>query len=399
MIGTWMQQLAISWLTYKLTQSPFMLGAIAFACMGPTILFGPFAGVIPDLFNRHKLLITTQSLLMLQSVLLTFITLQGHVQVWQLIALGAFAGMVNAVDMPTRQAFVVDMSERKEDLSNVIALNSSLMNFTRLIGPALAGIVVATWGEGTCFMLNSISFVAVIIALMAMRIKPQNNRHEGVKVLEHLRQGFTYVGSSMPIKFLLFTTALTSLIVVPYMVLMPVYAKTIFHGNAQTLGYMMGATSLGSLIGTLMLASRKSVLGLGRWLITSLLLLAASLLIFAFSHNMLLSFVALIIGGFGMTTQMASSNTMLQTIVDDDKRGRVMSLYTMAFLGVSPIGGLLDGYLAVHIGCIAIACGSGVLAIALAVNAGFRMPKLRQHARPIYIERGIIPPVVESVQS
>jgi MFS family permease len=302
--------------------------------------------------------------------------------------------------MPTRQAFVVDMSERKEDLSNVIALNSSLMNFTRLIGPALAGIVVATWGEGTCFLLNSISFVAVIIALMAMKVTQQSQRHEGIKVFEHLRQGFTYVGSSMPIKFLLLTTALTSLAVVPYMVLMPVYAKTFFHGNAQTLGYMMGATSLGSLTGTLMLASRRSVLGLGRWLITSLAMLAASLLIFAFSHNLVLSFVALILGGFGMTTQMASSNTMLQTIVDDDKRGRVMSLYTMAFLGVSPLGGLLDGYLADNIGCTAIACGSGVLAAVLALTALVKLPTLRQHARPVYVERGIIPaPALETAQS
>jgi MFS family permease len=389
-IGTWMQQLALSWLTYRVTQSPFMLGAMAFATMGPTMLLGPFAGVVPDLFNRHKLLVTTQSMLMVQSFILSWLCLRGHVQIWELMALGAFAGLVNAVDMPTRQSFIIDMCERKEDLGNIIALNSSQVNFTRLIGPALAGVVVAAWGEGCCFFLNGVSFLAVIGALFAMKTPCVQKKPHDLNVLAHLRDGFKYVAASFPIKFLLTITALSSLAAVPYMVLLPVYVKTTFHGNAQLLGYMMAASSVGALVGTLMLASRKSVLGLGKWLIISLFSLSASLFVFSFSTNLLISLLALAVGGFGMITQMACSNTILQTIVTDDKRGRVMSLFTMAFLGVSPIGGLLTGYLADRAGCSTVVALSGVLALILAIVALILLPKLRRHGRPEYILRGII---------
>ncbi|MBX9723515.1 MAG: MFS transporter [Candidatus Obscuribacterales bacterium] len=390
MIGTWMQQLALAWLTYRLTQSPFMLGAITFASQGPSMLLGPFAGVIPDLLNRHKLLITTQCLLMLQSLILAILVLDGHIQVWQIIALGAFSGIVNAVDMPTRQAFVVDMTEKKEDLGNVIALNSSIMNLTRLIGPALAGLVVAWWGEGTCFVLNSVSFVAVIGALLAIKLNKPAIKKKDLHVIAHIKEGFGYVAASQPIKFLLFSVALTSLSAVPYMVLMPVYVKNTFHGNAQLLGYMMAASSVGSLLATFMLASRKSVVGLGRWLSGSLVALSASLFIFGSSQNLAIALLAVALGGFGITMQMAASNTMLQTIVDDDKRGRVMSLFTMAFLGVTPIGGLCAGYLADRFGCTLVITLGGVLALLLSIFTYLRMPKIREHIRPIYIERGLI---------
>ncbi len=399
MIGTWMQQLALAWLTYRLTQSPFMLGAITFASQGPSMLLGPFAGVIPDLLNRHKLLITTQSLLMLQSLILAILVLGGHIQVWQIIALGAFSGIVNAVDMPTRQAFVVDMTEKKEDLGNVIALNSSIMNLTRLIGPALAGLVVAWWGEGTCFVLNSVSFVAVIGALLAIKLNKPNIKKKDLHVIAHIKEGFGYVAASQPIKFLLLSVALTSLSAVPYMVLMPVYVKNNFHGNAQLLGYMMAASSIGSLLATFMLASRKSVVGLGRWLSGSLVALSASLFIFGFSQNLAIAMLAVAMGGFGITMQMAASNTMLQTIVDDDKRGRVMSLFTMAFLGITPIGGLAAGYLADHYGCALVISLGGILALFMSIFTYFRMPKIREHIRPIYIERGLIGDVQKSQEA
>lgn len=385
-----MQQLALSWLTYRLTQSPFMLGVITFAGQGPSMILGPFAGVIPDLFNRHKLLIATQTLFMIQSILLAWLYMGGHIQVWQIIALGAFAGIVNAVDMPTRQAFVIDMTENKEDLPNVIALNSSLVNFTRLIGPALAGIVVAKWGENVCFIMNALSFLAVLAALLAMKIKSKVARPANLDVLGHLRDGFSYVARHNPIKFFLITTALTALSAVPYMVLMPVYVKTTFHGSAQLLGYMMAASAMGALLGTLTLAARKSVLGLGNWIIAALFTLAASLLLFSFSTNLILSLICLAAGGFGMMMQTASSNTILQTLVDDDKRGRVMSLFTMAFLGTVPFGGMLFGYIADHFGCAIVMRLCGALALGLAINTIINMPKLRKEVRPIYIRRGII---------
>lgn len=375
-IGTWMQQLALSWLTYRLTQSPFMLGAITFASQGPSILLGPFAGVVPDMFNRHKLLIVTQTLLMLQSFLLAFLSMQGHIEVWQLIALGAFAGLVNAVDMPTRQAFVIDMTEKKEELVNVIALNASLMNLTRLIGPALAGVVVAKWGETSCFMLNSFSFLAVIAALLFMKLKSVQKRPRDFKILGHLRDGFSYVSSHSVIKFLLISTALSSLSAVPFMVLMPVYVKSNFHGDAQMLGYMMAASSIGSLCATLILASRKTVAGLSKWQISGILALSASLVAFGLSTQLWISLLAIAVGGYGITMQMASSNTMLQTIVEDDKRGRVMSLFTMAFLGTVPLGGLLAGYLAGRIGCNTLMFISALMALCIALFASANSPKL-----------------------
>lgn len=390
LIGTWMQQLALSWLTYRITQSPFMLGAIAFASLGPSIFLGPFAGILPDIFNRHKLLVTTQSLLMIQSFLLAWLTLRGNVQVWELMTLGALAGVVNSVDMPTRQSFVIDMTENKDELGNVIALNSSQVNFTRLIGPALAGSVVALWGEGTCFFLNGVSFLAVIWALLAMKMPAMQTNQGRINVFEHLKDGFRYVAGSVPIKFLLSVTALTSLMSVPFMVLLPVYVKTVFHGNAQLLGYMMAASSVGALLGTLMLASRRNVLGLAKWLIGSIFALSVSLLVFSFSTNMLVSMAALTLGGFGMITQMACSNTILQVIVDDDKRGRVMSLFTMAFLGISPVGGLAAGFLADHFGCPVVVAISGLLAMFIGIYTLVFLPELRRHTRPIYIQRGII---------
>lgn len=390
MVGTWMQQLALSFLAYKLTQSPFMLGLIAFASQAPSILLGPFAGVLPDLFNRHKLLIATQTTLMIQSIILTWLAASGHINIWQLIALGIFAGAANAVDMPTRQAFVIDMTEKTEDLPNVIALNSSLMNLTRLLGPALAGVILAKWGETACFLLNSISFLAVIAALIAMKLKAGKPRNTNINVLEHLKEGFNYVRESQPMRFLLIATAMTSLCAIPYMILLPVYVKSSFHGDASLLAWMTAASSIGALTGTILLASRKNVLGLGNWLIWSLFIMAFSLPIFAYSHNLFISLFALALAGFGMTTEIACSNTILQTLVDDDKRGRVMSLFTMCFMGMMPIGGLAAGYFADRVGCSTVIGISGIFALILAVITLKSMPSLRRAARPLYVKRGII---------
>lgn len=385
MLGTWMQQLAISWLTYRLTQSPFMLGAIVFASMGPSVLLGPIAGVFPDIFNRHKLLITTQTLLMVQSFFLSWLTLRGDVQIWELMVLGAFAGVVNAVDMPTRQAFIHDMTENKEELGNIIALNSSQMNFTRILGPALAGAIVVFWGESSCFLLNTLSFLAFIGALLAMRTSAPARNPRNFKVLAQMREGFGYVASSLPIKFLLITTALASLAAVPYMVLLPVYAKTIFHGSAELLGCMLAVSSFGALLGTLLLAARPGVDGLAGWLVGSLFALSASLFIFAYSSNLAVSMLALALGGFGLITQMACSNTILQTIVEDDKRGRVMSLFMMAFLGIRPVGGLAAGYLGDRFGCSTVVVLSACLALTLALaTLRFCLDGASRQARPAF---------------
>lgn len=385
-----MQQLALSWLAYRLTQSPLMLGVIAFAAQGPSILLGPFAGVLPDIFNRHKLLIATQTTFMVQSALLTWLAASGHINIWQIILLGVFAGVANAVDMPTRQAFVIDMIEKTEDLPNVIALNSALMNLTRLLGPALAGLVLAKWGESACFLINTLSFLAVIAALLAMKLKPAAPRQQKIRVLEHLKEGFSYVLESKPMKFLLIATAVTSLCAIPSMILLPVYVKQVFHGNASLLGYLTAASSIGALTGTIMLASRKNVLGLGKWLIWSLFILAFSLPVFAYSHNLIVSLIALAFCGFGMTTEIACSNTILQTLVDDDKRGRVMSLFTMSFMGMMPVGGLLAGFFADRIGCPTVIAVSGGIAFVLAVVTLKNMPGLRQAAHPVYVKRGLI---------
>jgi len=392
LVGTWMQQVAVTWLVYRLTNSTFLLGVVGFWGQLPSLLMSSFAGVLADRFNKHRIIIITQTLAMLQASLLAFLTLTGNIAVWHVIALTTFLGVVNAFDMPTRQSFVLEMVEKKEDLPNAIALNSSMFNSARLIGPTLAGILIASIGEGMCFLLNALSFVAVILALLSMKLpKRERAAFSQGGMLHGYREGIRYVFSFKPIKYILLLLALVSFMGMPYTVLMPVYARDILHGGPQTLGFLMGASGLGALIGAFYLASRKSVRGLGKWIPSAASIFGAGLVAFSISRSQWLSIVLLFFIGFGMIVQMASSNTLLQTIADDDKRGRVMSFYTTAFMGMTPFGSLFAGSLASKIGAPITLMISGIACAIGAAAFASKLGVIREEIRPIYVKIGIIP--------
>jgi MFS family permease len=350
LIGTWMQRIAMSWLVYRLTGSTFLLGVVGFASQIPTFLLAPFTGVLIDRYNRHRILIITQTLAMIQALALALLILTKMISIPHIILLSVFIGLVNAFDMPARQSFLVDMVEEKEDLGNAIALNSSMVNAARLLGPSIAGMLIAAVGEGMCFLLNSVSYVAVIIALYAMKITPRPTIPKRTNMLMELREGFAYAFDSIPIRSVLMLLGLISLMGMPYSALMPVFAENILRGGPHTLGFLMGASGLGALSGAIFLAARQSVLGLEKVIILAATLFGAGLMAFALSRVLWLSLALMVLTGFGMMVQMAASNTVLQTRVDDDKRGRVMSLYTMAFMGTVPFGSLFAGSVASRIG-------------------------------------------------
>lgn len=390
LIGTWMQQVALSWLIYRMTNSEFLLGVTAFASQIPAFFLTPLAGAIADRVNRHKLLILTQALGMVQAAMLAALTLSGVIDVAQIIVLGVMLGVINAMDMPTRQAFVIEMVEKPEHLSNAIALNSTLINAARLIGPALAGAVIAWMGEGICFLLNAVSYIPVIIALMMMRVAPRKRAAHRAPLLAHMQEGFRYVFGFAPIRALILHVAAISMIGMSYSVLMPVFAKNILHGDAQTLGWLMGASGLGALMAALLLARRRRVFGLGQWILTSSAIFGLGLIAFSFTRSFTLSMVIIAVVGFGVMIQLGASNIILQTIVDEDKRGRVMSIYTMAFLGLAPFGSLLAGSLGEAIGVPLTLLLSGVLCLLAALWLFLQVPKLRREARPVYIAKGLI---------
>src|SRR5579884_1596333 len=392
LIGTWMTRLATSWLVYRLTHSALLLGLVSFAGQIPTFLLAPFAGVWVDRWNRHRALVVTQILSMVQSFALAALALTGVIRVWEVIVLMLFQGVVNAFDMPTRQAFVVQMIDRPEDLGNAIALNSSMVNGARLIGPAVAGLIIAAVGEGYCFLIDGISYLAVMASLLAMRLKPAPARARRRPMLDELREGWQYVRGSVPIHSVLLLLALVSLVGMPYTVLMPIFAGSILHGGAHTLGFLMAAAGVGALIGALTLAMRPSVLGLGKVIVLSATLFGAGLIGFGFSRLLWLSYLMVAVAGYGMMRNLASINTILQTIVSEDKRGRVMAWYSMAFQGLAPFGSLAAGAIAARIGAPWTIAGGGALCIAGAGLFAVRLPTLRRVVRPIYTELGIIPP-------
>jgi MFS family permease len=391
LIGTWMQQIAISWLVYQLTHSALLLGTVGFASRIPTFLLAPLAGVLADRWNRHRILIITQTLSMIQAMMFAILILTETITVWHIISLSVFLGLVNALDIPTRQSFVVDMIERKEDLGNAIALNSSMVNGARLIGPSVAGILIATLGEGMCFLLNGLSFIAVIVALLAMNIEPKLREGQSSQVFKGLQEGFSYAFGFPPIRSILFLLALVSLMGMPYTVLMPIFAEKILQGGPQTLGFLFGANGVGAVAGSIFLASRKNVLGLGRIIVISSTLFGIGLVVFSLSRLYWLSLFIMLLTGFGMMVQMASSNTVLQTIVEEDKRGRVMSFYMMAFMGMVPFGSLLAGSLANSIGAPKTVMIGGIACILGSVLFAERLPSLRRVVRPIYMKKGILP--------
>jgi MFS family permease len=391
LIGTWMQQLAMSWLVYRLTGSVLFLGILGFTSQGPGALLAPFAGTFADRCNRHHLILLTQSLATLQAFALAYLALSGQVKLWHVIALSIFYGLVNALDVPVRQSFVVDMLEKKEDLSNAIALNSTIFNMARLVGPSIAGITISLVGEGMCFLLNGISFLAVIAALLAMKFnrKPPPPKQQGI--LEGLKEGIDYAYHSVPIRSILMMMGLLCLIGLPYTVMMPAFAREVLHGGAHTLGFLMGASGAGALTGAIFLAFRRNVTGLGRWIGLSVTMLGLGLICFSFSNILWLSLLLELPMGFGMIVAMASCNITIQTLVEEDKRGRVMSLFAMSFMAMMPIGSLLYGIAGRHLGIPITLRLAGALALLLAITFASRLASLKEFAYPNTLQKGIFP--------
>lgn len=399
LIGTWLTRVATGWLVYRLSDSAFLLGVVGFAGQIPIFLLSPLAGVVVDRWDRHRLLLATQGLAMLQSLMLAALALTGIITVWQIVLLSIFQGLINAFDTPARQAFVVQMVDRRDDLPNAIALNSSMFNGARLIGPSVAGLLIAWVGEGACFLIDGASYLAVIASLLLMRIPEQVIEERAEKIIEGLKEGFRYAFGFPPIRSILLLLGLVSVLGFPYTVLLPVFARDVLKGGANTLGFLTGAAGVGALSGAIYLASRKSVVGLGRVITMTGGLFGLALIAFSLSRATWLSLILMYLTGFSMMVQMASANTILQTIVDDDKRGRVMSFYSMAFMGMAPFGSLLAGAAAGKIGAPYTVMIGGALCLAGPAVFAIRLPVLRAMIRPIYIKKGVIPEVASGIQT
>ena len=385
-----MTRIATAWLVYRLTGSALLLGAVSFAGQIPTFLFAPFAGVVVDRLNRRHVLVWTQALSMVQSLLLAGLTFSDRITIHWILALSVMQGIINAFDMPGRQAFMVQMVEERGDLSNAIAINSSMVNVARLIGPSLAGMIIAVSGEGWCFLIDGISYMAVIASLIAMRIHVSAVRRVFASPLTELKEGWTYVSGFLPIRTILTLFALVSLMGMPFVVLMPIFAVNVLHGGPHTLGFLMGAMGVGALISALSLAARRNVRGLIRMIPIAAAVFGLGLIGFGLSRVFWLSMVTVLIAGMGMMQGMASSNTIIQTLVSEDKRGRVMSYYTMAFMGMAPFGSLLAGTMAHRVGAPGTVIVNGAFVLLGAAWFFTRLPALRRAVRPIYEEMGIL---------
>jgi MFS family permease len=391
LIGTWMTRIAISWLVYRLTKSALLLGLVGFAGQIPTFLLAPLAGVIVDRMDRRALLVWTQSLAMVQSLALAWLTLTHRINIYEILALSVMQGFINAFDMPGRQSFMVKMVEDKADLSNAIAINSSMVNSARLIGPTLAGMLIAVSSEGWCFLVDGVSYIAVIASLLMMRLPRAMMERATTTMVAQLREGWTYVANSAPIRTILLLFALLSLMGWPFMVLMPIFAAQVLHGGPHTLGFLMGAVGVGSLVSALALVLRKSVRGLTKMIPIASVAFGVGLICFGFSSVLWLSMLMMLVTGFGMMQGMVVSNTILQTLVDENVRGRVMSYYTMAFVGMAPFGSLLAGGLAHAIGAQRTVMVSGVACILGALWFWTRLKGIRKEMRPVYERLGIVP--------
>ena len=399
LIGTWMQRVAMSWLVYHLTSSEFLLGLVSFLGLIPVFVLSPFAGVLADRFHRLHLLIATQVLAMLQALLLAALVLTGTIRIGHVMVLATCLGLINSFDTPIRQAFTAELIEKKADLGNAIALNSAMFNSARMLGPTIAGLLIAVFGEGFCFLLNGLSYLAVIVALLRMRIPPLVNKAQKQKLLKGLKEGFFYSFGFAPIRSVLFLLMAVSIMGMPYIVLMPVFAKDILQGGSHTFGFLMGATGAGAFCGAVYLAQRKTVAGLERVIPLMTMLFSLGLISFALSRHQWLSLSLLLLTGFGLMVQMASSNSILQTIVDDDKRGRVMSFYVMCVMGTTPIGSLLAGVVAEHLGAPETLLIGGSCCLAGALLFMRKLPLIREIIRPIYVEKGIISEVAYGLQA
>lgn len=398
LIGTWMQRIAVGWLVYRLTDSAFLLGVVGFAGQIPAFVLAPFAGVLADRWNRHRLLILTQALAMMQAFVLAYLVLTETVVVWQIIVLSLVLGVVTAFDIPVRQSFMIEMIEEKTDLGNAIALNSSMVNGARLLGPSVAGLLIATVGEGTCFLINGLSYLAVIASLLLMRIVQKDFSAHKSSAWHALKEGFKYVYDFEPIRAIILLLALMSLMGMPYIVLMPIFARDILHGGPSSLGFLMGGSGVGALAGALYLASRRGVLGLGKMIPIGAGIFGLGLIAFALSRNFFWSLTLLIAVGFGQMVQLATSNTLLQTMVDDDRRGRVMGFFTVAFVGMAPVGSILAGALASVIGAPWTLFVGGVACLVGAGVFAKKLPQLREKIRPIYVTKGILPEIATGIE-
>ena len=394
-IGTWMTRLATSWLVYRMTYSALLLGVVSFAGQIVSFALGPFAGVWVERLNRRKLLLWTQAAAAIQSLALAALALAHVITLWEIIALTAFQGLINAFDMPGRQSFLVQMVEDRNDLSNAIAINSSMANGARLIGPAIAGLVIGAFGEGWCFLIDGISYFAVIASLLLMRIKPKDKnediRRNAHSMVEQMREGWDYVCTFRPVRAILLLFAILSLMGYSYAVLLPVFAGQVLHGGAYVLGWLTAASGIGALVSGLSLAVRKSVVGLTRMLQIAAAMLGGALILFGLSHALWLSLVLMVFVGFGLMQGAAISNTIVQSLVPEDKRARVMSYYTMAFFGAAPFGSLLAGALAHRIGAPHTVIITGAFCVVGSLWFTFELPKVRAVMRPIYQEMGLLP--------
>lgn len=399
LIGSWMQRLALPWLVYHMTGSTVLLGVVGFTGQIPSFLLAPVAGVLTDRWNRYRVLLISQIISMLLAALLAYLSLSGIVQVWQIITISIMIGCVNAFDVPSRHSFVIEMVEKKEDLGNAIALNSLMFNGARLIGPSVAGIILASAGEGICFLINALSYIFVIISLLMMKLHIKSSRKKDAQVFRELTEGFSYTFGFAPIRHLLVLLTISSLLGMSYSVLMPVFAKEILQGDSHTYGFLMGAAGFGALLGALFLASRKTVLKLGRIVPISAMIFGAGLIGLSFSKVFSVSLLLMVFIGLGMMMQTAATNTIIQTVTDDDKRGRVMSFYTMAIMGTAPFGSLMAGSLAKVIGTPWTIFGGGMACIIGAILFLRKLPGLKKLVRPVYIRLGIIPEVAEGIET
>ena len=391
LIGTWVTRIATSWLVYRLTGSAFLLGLVSFCSQIPTLIISPFSGVLIDRWNRHTVLVVTQVLSMLQSLALAVLAFAGIINVTEILVLQLAQGCINAFDTPARQAFVVELVEDRSYLPNAIALNSTMVNASRIIGPSIGGIIIALAGEGWCFMLDAVSYIAVIVSLLMMHVGHVNRAHGTTRVLDELKTGLRYVQGSLPIRTALILLAVVSMMSMPYTVLMPAIATQTLHGGAHTLGFLMTASGVGALVGALYLASRLSVIGLEDVSAIATICFGLGLVAFALSRQLWLSLAILPIVGAGFMVQMASINTIIQTLVEEQLRGRVMAFYTMAFLGTAPIGSILAGLVAARIGSEYTVLIGGSASIVMGLWFASRLPALRAAMHPVYAVRGIVP--------
>ena len=391
LIGTWMTRLATTWLVYRLTHSALLLGIVTFAGQIVSFALAPFAGVWVERLNRRKLLIWTQAAAAVQSLAMAALTLAHVITLWEIIALAVLQGLINAFDMPARQSFLIQMVEDRNDLGNAIAINSSMVNGARLIGPAIAGLLIAAVGEGWCFLIDGVSYFAVIASLLMMRIKLLDVRRSTLSMLEQVREGWDYVRTFRPIRIILLLFSLLCLMGYPFAVLLPVFAVQVLHGGAATLGWLTGASGIGALVSALSLALRKSIVGLTRMLQIAAAMLGGALVLFGLSRTLWVSLVLMAFVGFGLMQSAAVSNTIVQSLVPEDKRARVMSYYTMAFFGAAPFGSLLAGVLAHRMGAPNTLIITGAFCLLGSLWFTLELPKIRAVMRPIYREMGLLP--------